>query len=311
MNLVESIINDLTDSSKSLNEALLKTKVLATRIKNDDLLKWVNFELSGYKNNRDELPDYRHAKATFLCTIQQGWNQQSNVPLPLMLFPQEFRDRFLTFDVDDSIHLLEEHSKDPAGSIYKDFPPDMCAWLTGQMLDRDKHHMRILELRLIVQVGQFIQALAVVRSRLLELVLKVEAEFPNLDELIKKQLVMQEDFKEKMDNIVHQTIINAGDGNTITAGNKNTITTNYKLIKGDKQALKDELKKLKVQDEDIAEIVEIVGEEQPDMNTGKFGTKTNTWLGKMYQKALDGTWDVGVAAAGGLLVEVLKGFFGL
>lgn len=311
MNLIEAIISDLIDSSKTLTDALLKTKVLATRVKNEELLNWVNFELSGYKGHDDKLPDYRKAQVTYLCTLQRGLDQQSNVPLPIMLFSEEFRKGFLTFQIDDSVNLLEEQSKDPSASIYKDFPPDMCAWLTGQMLNRDQHHLRILELRMIVQVGQFIQTLAVVRSRLLELVLKVEAEFPNLDELIKNQLIMKEEFKEKMDNIVHQTIINAGDGNTITSGNKNSISTNYNIKKGDKQALIDELKKIKVSDTDIAEIVEIVETEKPEKDTGRFGPKTNTWLGKMYQKALDGTWDVGVSAAGGLLAEVLKGFFGL
>ena len=42
MELVSQIINDLVDDQKSLNSALLKTKVLASRIQNVELLYWVN-----------------------------------------------------------------------------------------------------------------------------------------------------------------------------------------------------------------------------------------------------------------------------
>ena len=47
MELISQIINDLIDEEKSLNSALLKTKVLASRIQNQNLLDWINNELSG------------------------------------------------------------------------------------------------------------------------------------------------------------------------------------------------------------------------------------------------------------------------
>ena len=55
MNLVSQIINELIEpKDNSLNSALLKTKVLASRIQNTELLSWTNAELTGY-NSIEEL----------------------------------------------------------------------------------------------------------------------------------------------------------------------------------------------------------------------------------------------------------------
>ena len=62
MKLIGDIINELVDSDKSIASPLLKTKVLASRLKNNDLLTWVNSELSGYIN---DVPNYR----IFGCSI--------------------------------------------------------------------------------------------------------------------------------------------------------------------------------------------------------------------------------------------------
>jgi hypothetical protein len=312
MNLIENIIGELTDSSKSLTDPLLKTKVLASRIKNDELLSWVDNELTGYKNKDIGLPDYRHGRPTFICTLKQGWGIEENIPLPLMIFSKEARERLFIFQFDDSVKTLEAQAGGEAGDmIYKDFGADMCSFLTSQIVNNNQLGIRILKLRVVVQISEITQALAVIRSTLLDFMLKVESEFPNLDDLIKEKLIMKEEYKNKMDKIVHQTIINAGDGNTITTGNSNKVSTKYKILKGNLDSLKQELKKNNVADEDIAEITTIVQEERPNIETGEFGLKTNKWLHKMYQKSIDGTWEVGIATAGGLLVEILKGFFGL
>jgi hypothetical protein len=119
--------------------------------------------------------------------------------------------------------------------------------------------------------------------------------------------IMQE---ESTDKLIHQTIINAGDGNTITTGNQNNIKINSQILKGNLDALKQELAKQHVSNSDIEEIAAIVQEERPN-ETNKLGTKTNNWIQKMLQKSLDGSWQIGVATAGGLLTELLKSFFGI
>lgn len=56
--LINDIAQNLVEQNGSVESALLKTKVLAYKIKNDNLINWVNGELNGY-NNIKELPEYR------------------------------------------------------------------------------------------------------------------------------------------------------------------------------------------------------------------------------------------------------------
>lgn len=103
--------------------------------------------------------------------------------------------------------------------------------------------------------------------------------------------------------------IQAGDGNIITTGNNNTISANMQVNKNDLGSLRKALDQLKVSTDDIEEIVKIVEVERPD-SSGTFGARTKGWLSKMLSKSVDGTWELGIATAGGVLTEILKHFFG-
>jgi hypothetical protein len=104
--------------------------------------------------------------------------------------------------------------------------------------------------------------------------------------------------------------IHAGNGNVITTGAGNVINVNFSYLKGDITKLQNELVKCQVPAVDIAEIKTIVQHEAPGPD-GKLPVRTNGWLAKMYSKLLDGSWEVATHVAGGMLVEVLKGYFGL
>lgn len=106
-----------------------------------------------------------------------------------------------------------------------------------------------------------------------------------------------------------QIHIQAGDGNIITTGSNNTISSNIQVNKNDLNSLRQALSKLKIASEDIEEISTIVQQEKPDAQ-GNFGSRTRGWLGKMLNKSVEGTWELGIATAGGVLTEVLKKFFG-
>lgn len=116
--------------------------------------------------------------------------------------------------------------------------------------------------------------------------------------------------EENINKSVSQTTINAGKGNVITTGNSNTVNVYYNILKGNLEKLKEELVEHHVSSDDIEEITTIVKQEQLDQ-TGRLPAKANSWISKMVQKSLDGIWDVGVHVAGGLLVEILKGYYGI
>ena len=310
MTIIEQIIDELSDSEKSLTNPLLKTKVIATRIGNQELITWTNNELSSYKDK--ELPSYRLGKAKITCTLQRGYNIQENVPLPVTLFDKKFVEELTNFKFNQSVQTLENLERDNKnGTIYRDFGPDMCAGMTEMARDAGQR-FAIVTMRLTVHSSQITQVLAEIRAKLLDFILEVEKEFPNLDEIIKNKLVLKENVNEKLEQIYHQTIINtSGYGNTITAGEGNTVKSRINITQGNVKELKQELLKNNVPAENISEIIKIVQEEQPNKEKNRFGQNVNSWIQKMVSKTLDGTWQIGTGAAGGLLVELIKHYYGM
>ena len=58
MNILTEIVDLLSDEKNSLASALLKMKVLSSRLNNHELSEWIDKEINGY-NNKDMLPEYR------------------------------------------------------------------------------------------------------------------------------------------------------------------------------------------------------------------------------------------------------------
>ena len=88
-------------------------------------------------------------------------------------------------------------------------------------------------------------------------------------------------------------------------------TDNKVIIKQKINDLKTQLENEHVDKEDINELLSFIESDVPDYENKRFGDKTNNWIQKMVGKALNGTWQVGVGSAAGLLTEMLKGFFGM
>lgn len=223
MNLIESIIEELLDTTKSLAGPLLKTKVLANRIENTELYEWADKELIGYRNDNINAPLYRLSRPSFSCTIRQGFNDVYNQPLPLLVIKEDFRNKMIAHELPHGIQALEEQASGKSGDfIGREYSADMIAILNTQITPGA--NIKILQLSVKVHISEIIQTLSVIRSKLLDFMLKVEAEFPQLEELIKQKIAVNTEDKNKLEQIIHQTFIYARDGNTITTGDRNTLS---------------------------------------------------------------------------------------
>jgi len=63
MPLIEDIRTHILDPKFPLTSILRETLVLARKLRSEELTKWVNSELEGYKGSKEELPNYRKYKA--------------------------------------------------------------------------------------------------------------------------------------------------------------------------------------------------------------------------------------------------------
>jgi hypothetical protein len=85
--IIETLISDVTDDTKSLSAIFLKLQILVHSFKSDNLSKWFSSEYKGYDNVND-LPAYRILPATMQAEVEQdrgigGRLMFSNFTLPI------------------------------------------------------------------------------------------------------------------------------------------------------------------------------------------------------------------------------------
>jgi hypothetical protein len=308
--MIESIIEILTDNL-SLTSALLKTQVLATRLDNEDLRNWATKELQGYKID-DTLPDYRQVRSTPKGDLDDGLNYQMNTPLPLTIMPQKFAGLLLKFCLYNGVQSLEQTASGEFGDyLIKEFAEDFSNRLSKEVQQKG-YSLRIHSVKMIAHISEVSQALGEIRTRLLDLMLQLEKQYPSLEKDLKKHDFDKRPVNQKIIQIMSQTNIHTtGDGNVVNTGNNNTFNIDTKINKGDTEGLKRALSEMKVPGNDITDIIEIAKVDTPNAETKTLGPKTRDWISKMIDKTLDGTWQIATGAAGGLLVELFKHFYGI
>lgn len=147
--------------------------------------------------------------------------------------------------------------------------------------------------------------LSKVRNSLLDFMLKIDSEFGNISEI--EELKTK---KNEISTIMSQTIINnSGDGNILNTGDAAKIDATITITKGNKDELSSHLRETGAEEVDIEELMRVIDQEEPKTDT--FSPQVNSWIQKMIGKALEGTWKVGIGAAGGLLASAIKMYYGI
>lgn len=306
MELVSQIINDLIDEGKSLNSALLKTKVLASRIQNKELLTWVNYELSGYPEI-NQLPSYRkNIHNDLKGTVLNGYTKLTNIQIPTSGLDENFERNLRTVNLNDSITVLEKLVTAGKSSVLiSNLRAELTSIVEENWRSMDNPFLQIISANRAISKTSIHEILTSVRNKLLEFVLEIDAKFGNLTEI--KDLQMK---KEEVSSIVNNTIIK-GDGNILNTGHKVKIESSNKIYKYTKEQLKEKLEEIGITQEDSAELIEIVDVENPDLDKQTFGKQVNGWIAKMVSKTVDGSWNVAIGAAGSMLAEIIKKYYGM
>ena len=308
MELISQIINELIDSEKPLNGALLKTKVLASRIQNKELLNWVDKELSGYKSN-DLLPDYRKNISTFLKgSFVNGNMKYSNQAIPTRGMGEEFHKSLTSVQFPDSISGLENlTNNDNSARLGIPLNAETIGIISENWREMGNPYLQILSANKIISKGAIIEIITKVRNILLDFMLKVDEQFGSLAEI--ESLKTK---KDEISTIVSQTIINnIGDGNILNTGDKTQIEADINIITSNKEVLKKQLLKIGIKEEDLTELIEIIDLEKPNIKSKAFSEKVNKWTSKMLNKALDRSWNIGIGNAGNLLEEAISNYYGI
>jgi len=157
-----------------------------------------------------------------------------------------------------------------------------------------------------MSVGSLVELLNTVRNRVLDLALALWKEAPTAGECPGTNSHTIEPARVTQ---IFNTTVYGGAANVLGSASNAAVTFN--VSQNDFSALEKWLSAYGVQREDIEELRGAVQEDtRPQAGRG-FGPRVSSWIANMIKKAAQGSWQIGIGAAGKLLAEAISGYYGL
>lgn len=296
MAAIADIISDLVDEKISLTSALLKTKVLAHKLNNKQLANWINNELNGYEGF--DVPPYRKMKCQIMGTFSDGLKLFKNAPVPIGNLDSKIQEPLKMAVLKNSVSNIEDFLRQPENpSMAFIIPPEICNQLSNYV------GYDIMVANKELDRTQLVQLLTNVRSKLLEFLMELKHEVGDVEFMDDKKID-----DDKVDRLFNASII--GDGNVFLVGDYNYQSAQITINKGDLEKLRETFLKAGLSEQDVNELEDAINCDKPDVVKKTFGGKVKNWIGKMFNKSLDGSWEISTGAAGTLLAEAIKKFYG-
>lgn len=302
MTLLEEIQSAAVDQNSDLGTILRKCKLLAARLGSQPLENWLIYESNGYPENI-EVPDYRiwslTVKGHFFGPYGSGLK---NAPIPSMCIPKSIRDDYLKYKCRQSIASLEAMLKKSEDSQLQIPTADLAVVLGTSVYEGQNCVQAWAE----IGVGAIIEILNTVRNRILDFALAVWKDNPKAGELLKNPEHLSK--PEKITQIFNTTV-HGGTANLVGSAIDSPIAFN--IINNDFSSLENVLKKNGINTEDIEDLKIAVDSDPKPESENQLGPKVSQWIAKMMQKAADGSWKIGIGAAGSFLAQAIAKYYGL
>ena len=303
MTLLRDIQNYAIDSSSSLSNLLRKCKVLAARLQNDELRKWVDSELDGYQT-KDDLPKYR----TIDCIAKGHLGgpfgaEMRNITIPSYCLPEKSRDWARCVYLTQPISSLEELTKGDGESCLCEWPGELIAAVS----DKIYRGYRLYAAWLSIPKGAVVAILDTVRNRILDFALEIEKENPGAGEAPPNSKPIPD---EKVSQVFN-TYITGNVQNVATGSSNFTQSGQFTVLKGDFISLSSFLKSQGIAEQEISSLQEAINEDEKEEKTPGFGEKVSVWIGKMLSKAGTAAWNISTSSAGTLLSKAIAQYYGL
>lgn len=299
MQLVEDIIDVLSDENAALGAALLKAQVLAHRLGEKEVGAWVGMELRGYPKGA-EVPDYRKITLIPRAQLTDGYRFYNDFGLPLLGLPPDVVQRFREHEVRDSIAVVEGFKK-PMSVPYNAAHFKILA--SG--LSKD---WNIVSSWGEVPPGAFKEITVEVRSRLLTMMLELSDRLPDdpAPEAIRR--ISQE---VGVADVFKGAVLNGSHTINIAVGNHNTVSST--VTKNDFSSVAAELRRHAVPEQDIQQLQTAIESDgvSPDHSRGRYGSGVRQWLAGMMTKAGTTAWDISSNTAAGVLATAVGKYYGL
>lgn len=271
--MIKQLISDIAFDVIKLSQALTRAKIVESKIKNATFKRWISRELEGYDYQDESLPKYRKIWSVVNLTVEFEFGRTEDFPVILNdKFGEKIIDAMNFHRVIEPIPLIEqivENLKQGDGyinispqqvnmlaSLYQEQVSAQGGWIKGGKRE--------------VAKGQYQNVLEQTKQKLLDTLMELESEFPNL---IDDYNTTQENI-EKVQNIITNHIYGNHNPMNIAAG----INVEQNLFtKGLNDEDEKKLKSFGISAEEIEELRKIVEANSEDKPS--FIAKSMKWLG--------------------------------
>ena len=164
--------------------------------------------------------------------------------------------------------------------------------------------MGMLDAHIECSSGSIVKILETVRNRILDFVLALEEDNPDAGEAIGTAKID----RKRIDQMVTNNIFK-GVGNIALQCGAVTQNNTVNVEKGNWALLEGLLKGLKIANEEIAELKQILEEEHPQ-SKAQFGDRLSAWLGGLTAKAAQGIYDISTGTVSGVIAAAICKYYG-
>ena len=247
--ILAKISDAAVDGSVSITPLLRQCRILAERLKNDDFKRWVSCELNGYPDV-NSIPKYRIIKTESVGNFSGTFGRMANhLPIQVENLPKDVAKMMSRSYLLDGVGVIENLVREDKGDgrLAEIWPTAVISKYAHCFYD----NFALVQAYKVISKASVAGVLDVVRNRVLEFVLEIENRIPDFDScdvLDKDPSIVQ--------NIYSTNIL--GDGNRVAAGSRNVDQSVFHYEKGNWGYLEGVLKQLKVAQNDINELKNIL-----------------------------------------------------
>ena len=305
--LLHQIQSSAIHDDENLSTVLLKLRVLAARLNSKDLSNWIKCESEGYPRTV-QVPPYRVISVNYVGTFLGPFGSGvRNAPVPPYLIEQYAGEQWTNYQMRDSVAAIDDlvQGAGEGSGTLEVAVADLILLLQGKIYSNYSCN----EVRGIISRSALMAIRHSVRSKVLDFTLELEKQFP-----ISASIDFGTEHRHAsidthaVGQIYQQTIY--GDVTNVSnkvEGNQIAVAVRARNV----ETLIDCLASAGILKTDASELAQIVASEEPGSRESPFGERAKKWLGKNLNKALDGTWKIGISSATSVLSEAVKNYYGL
>jgi hypothetical protein len=186
MTLLRELQRDALDPRVDITTLLRKARVLAARLNNPEFVAWIQHEQNGYPIGVD-LPNYRILNVSSKAHLVMGNRHMTMAPVMASKIPEEFR-HWATISpclssISELSSLIAGADKAAQPSVICEWPQEIAVRFGGAGYGGGRLRVQCISAYQDIGVAPVAGIIETVRNNLLEFVLQIEAEAPDVGEV--------------------------------------------------------------------------------------------------------------------------------